>query len=240
MLSVVNKLIRRRVFHGLVICAAAVLICYSQLSVTAENEVETKAAPVDEVAAAIDGALYTRYEFFGAQAIVPYPTAEARNRLAEVSAKYRDKPQILLKLAQLDEKLGREEEALRGMQAYVDREPHKEQGLATLADFFHRRAQFEAEAETTERLLKIAPEERRVEIFRKLIELAQRHRLDKYLAPAFFEQMVQENPSAFEIVKQYQDKLIEDGDDEAALKLIRQNKDRFPEHGAELIKAEVS
>src|SRR5437660_5827569 len=40
----------------------------------------------DEVERLIDSALYTRAEFFGAQARVPYPTAESRNRLAELLA----------------------------------------------------------------------------------------------------------------------------------------------------------
>ena len=207
---------------------AAVLLYNSQRSVTAENEADL-----------IDAALYTRHEFFGAQAIVPYPTAEARNRLSDVLAKHPGNPQVLLKLAQLDEKLGREEEALREMQSYVEHEPNKEEALNTIGDFFHRRAQFASEAESLERLLTVVPEERRVEIFRKLIQLAQRHRLDKYLAPSFYEKIVEQNPSAFDIVKEYQDKLIEDKNNEAALNLVRQNKERFPEHREEMLEAEV-
>jgi tetratricopeptide (TPR) repeat protein len=171
---------------------------------------------------------------------VSYPTAEARNRLADVLAKYPGNPQVLLKLAQLDEKLGREEQAVHEMQAYVEHEPDKEQGLNTIAEFYNRRAQFAAAAESFERLLTVAPPERRVEIFRKLIELAERHRLDKYLNPTFYEKIVEENPSAFGIVKQYQDKLIEDGNKEAALALLKQNKNRFPEHRDELLEQEVS
>jgi len=207
------------------------LIYNSQRSVTAN---------ADETAALIDAALYTRHEFFGAQAIVPYPTAEARNRLAAVLEKYPNTPNILLKLSQLDEKLGREEEALREMQAYVEHEPDKQQALATMAEFFHRRAQFAAEAETFERQLAIAPADRRVEIFRKLIELSEKHLIDKYLTPRFFEQTLEQNPSAFEIVTQYQERLTNEGNYTAALNLIRRTKDRFPEHRAEMIQTEVS
>src|SRR4051794_28499305 len=185
---------------GLVLAAlvVAVFVCKSQRSVTAEAGDKTDL---------IDAALYTRHEFFGAQAIVPYPTAEARNRLAAVLEKYPDNSKILLKLAQLDEKLGREEEALREMQFYLEHEPDKSKALKTIADFFHRRAQFAAEAESLERLMRVTSPERRIEIFRKLIELAEKHRLDKYLAPGFYEQIIKENPEAFEIVKEYQDKL---------------------------------
>src|SRR4051794_37864400 len=120
MLWVVNLSFRRRFFVLLVPLCGIVFIYNSQLSVTAKKELDTKSEAGDETAVLIDAALYTRYEFFGAQAIVPYPTAEARNRLAAVMEKYPDSPQILLKLAQLDEKLGREEEALREMQSYVE------------------------------------------------------------------------------------------------------------------------
>src|SRR5689334_300158 len=214
---------------GLMLAAVvvAVFVCKSQQSVTAE--------PGGETAALIESALYARHEFFGAQAIVPYPTAEARNRLAAVLEKHPDTPQILLKLAQLDEKLGREEEAVREMHSYVEHETDKPQALTTLADFFQRRAQFAAEAESLERLIRAAPAERRVEIFRNLIELAEQHRLDKYLAPSFYEQIIKENPAAFEIVEQYQDKLIEQKKYEAALSLLRQNKNRFPEHRADML-----
>ncbi|HEU4871442.1 MAG TPA: tetratricopeptide repeat protein, partial [Pyrinomonadaceae bacterium] len=235
MLLVVNKLIRRRWLQGLTICVVvlALFIYNSQRAVTADTN-------TDEIAALIDAALYTRREFFGAQAIVPYPTAEARNRLADVLTKHPDNPTVLLKLAQLDEKLGREAEALRGMQTYVEHEPDKEQALATIGEFFHRRAQFAAEAESLERLLTVAPEERRVDVFRRLIELAEKHRLDKYLTSSFFEHVVEQNPSAFEIVKQYQDRLIEDGDYVAALNLVRRNKDRFPAYRASMLESEVS
>ena len=132
---------------GLVIIAVVVtvFICNSQLSATADTGNET--------AVLIDAALFTRHEFFGAQAIVPYPTAGARNRLAAVLEEYPNRSEILLKLAQLDEKLGREEEALREMQAYVEHEADKQEALTTMAEFFQRRAQFAAEAESLERLL---------------------------------------------------------------------------------------
>ena len=229
----------RKLALMIVAASTAVFICYSQLSVTAEEEVEPKTETGDEVTARIDEALYTRHPFFGAQAIVPYPTAEARNRLAVVLEKHPNSPKVLLKLAQLDEKLGREEEALREMQAYVEHEPDKWDALNTLAKFFNRRAQFAAEAESLERLLRVAPAERRVEVFRELIELAERHLLDKYLTPTFYEQIVEQNPSAFEIVAQYQERLTEQGNFDTALTLLRQNRERFPEHRAEIIQKEV-
>ena len=160
----------------------------------------------------IDAALYTRHEFFGAQAIVPFPTAEARNRLADVLAKHPDSAQIYLKLSQLDEKLGNEELALQEMRSFVKHAPDEFKALETTAEFFHRRAQFPAEAESLERMLRLAPPEQRIEVFSRLIKLAETHLLEKYLTPRFYEQVIKDDPSAYEIVKQYQERLIDNGD----------------------------
>src|SRR5687767_436436 len=65
----------------------------------------------NELDSAIEAALYTRTEFFGADAIVPFPTAEARERLAKVSENFPAEPKIYLKLAELDEKLEKFDEA---------------------------------------------------------------------------------------------------------------------------------
>src|ERR1051326_854245 len=157
-------------------------------------------ANADDFSAQIEGALYTRHEFFGAQAIVPYPTAEARNRLADIRPKYPDNAQIYLKLSQLDEKLGNEEPALQEMRAFVEHEPDKLKALETMVEFLDRRAQFPAEAESLERMLHVAPPEQRVEMFRRLMQLAETHLLEKYLSPRFYEQTINDNPAAYEIV----------------------------------------
>src|SRR5258708_11009340 len=89
--------------------ASALLLAVTFLSLAIFNprhigsagaETEKNGSPGDEKAALIDSALYTRAEFFGAQALVPYPTAEARDRLAALRAKYPNDPQIDLKLSQ--------------------------------------------------------------------------------------------------------------------------------------------
>ncbi len=197
-------------------------------------------AHADDVSSLIDAALYTRHEFFGVPAIVPFPTAEARNRLADVLAKHPDNPQIYLKLSQLDEKLSNEELALQEMQSFVKHAPDEFNALQTMAEFFHRRAQFPAEAETLERMLHLAKPAQRLEVFSSLIKLAETHLLEKYLTPRFYEQTIKENPSAYEIVKQYQQRLIDNADYDKALTLVRQNRKQFPEHHDELIEQEAS
>src|SRR5215217_342682 len=126
------------------------------------------------------------------------------------------------------------------MQSFVKHAPDEFKAVQTMAEFFHRRAQFSAEAESLERMLHLAPPEQRIEVFSNLIQLAETHLLEKYLTPRFYEQTIKENPSAYEIIKQYQERLIDNGDKDKALTLIRQNRKQFPEHHDELIKQEAS
>jgi len=224
---------------GLSLMVVVIAFVYPHFSTRAKNEESTK-ADAGEVSTLIEAALYTRHEFFGAQAIVPFPTAEARNRLAEVQLRYPDNAQIYLKLSQLDEKLGHEKLALQEMRDYVEHEPDKLKALETLAEFLHRRAQFSAEAETLDRMLHVAPPEQRVKIFSRLIDLAETHLLEQYLTPRFYEQTIVDNPSAYEIVEQYQQSLIDNGDYDKALSLIRQNRNHFPQYHDQLIEKEAS
>src|SRR5712692_3215094 len=229
--------------------ASALLLILTFLSVaifsprhidSAGAETEKNGSSGDERVALIDSALYTRVEFFGALALVPYPTAEARDRLAALQAKYPNDPQIDLKLSEFDEKLGRETDASAEMRAFVEHEPEKLKALETSVSFFDRRAQFTYEADALERLLQVAPPERRVETFGRLIDLAQTHSLKKYLAPAFYQQTLAQNPSAFEIIERYVQKLMEERTYPEALKLVRQYREGFPDHVEFLIEKEAT
>ncbi|HEV7683050.1 MAG TPA: hypothetical protein VGO68_13055 [Pyrinomonadaceae bacterium] len=224
---------------GLTAIAFLLALAIFNLHGTQANN-ETEQTTVDERAALIESALYTRTEFFGAQALVPFPTGEARNRLAAVQAKYPDDAQIELKLSQLDEKLGREKEAATEMRAYVERESDKLKALETMAAFFDRRAKFSDEAETLERLMQTAPAERRAEVFRRLLELARTHLLEKYLVPEFYEQTLAQNPAAFEIIEQYLEKLVEEKSYPAALRLVRRYQISFPDRRSYLIQKEAT
>ena len=77
-----KKALRKR-DSALRLCAFAGEILAIFTVVTLGLMIVSPKAQVDEVSSLIDAALYTRHEFFGAQAIVPFPTAEARNRLAD-------------------------------------------------------------------------------------------------------------------------------------------------------------
>jgi hypothetical protein len=137
---------------GKALALAAVVSSLVFAVITPRSAIKAAAArsAVEERAAQIESALFTRAEFFGAQAIIPYPTGDARARLAEVRKLYPQDSEIELKLAELDEKLGDEEQARTELARYVELEKNSPDSLGTLAGFYRRRARFADEAATTE------------------------------------------------------------------------------------------
>jgi tetratricopeptide (TPR) repeat protein len=240
------NLTRRRLW----VLLTLTLICLSSLivaqrfgvSVFAEDERKV-ASPGkrvrDEREAAIEAASFARVEFFGTEALVAYPTVEARNRLAEVLGKYPDAPQIYLRLSELDERLSRFDEAEQELQTFVELQQGELGALITLASFQDRRAQFEKEAATFERMLVAASPERRAQIFERLIELARAHGLENYLKPDFYQKYIAEGVAVFGIIEQLLDKQIEEGNYTEALNVLRQYKDRYPERQSYLLEKEV-
>jgi len=106
------KLTTRRVLALVLISLSCAVVVHRRLTtVSAEADRKEDARAGGEGETAIEAASFARAEFFGAQALVPYPTAEARNRLADVRGKYPNEPRVALRLSQLDEKLGRFDES---------------------------------------------------------------------------------------------------------------------------------
>src|SRR5262245_12462802 len=220
---------------------ATIASCLSLAVVTPHRAIETVSAKAaaEERAERIENALFTRAEFFGAQAIIPYPAAEARGRLAEVRKLFPQDSEIELKLAELDEKLGDEDRALAGMLRYVELEKGSLATLEKLADFYHRRARFADEAAARERMIAAAPADERAPILRELIEMARRHRLEKYQRPDFFRGLIASDPSAFEVVKEFVDHLIENKDFNEALNALRRHRPSFPDEKSYFLEKEV-
>ncbi|MBS1786452.1 MAG: hypothetical protein JST85_01945 [Acidobacteria bacterium] len=182
----------------------------------------------DQKASRMEAALFTRAEFFGAQAIVPFPTAEARTRLIEVAKSYPQDAEIQLELARLSEKLNDAEAAEQAILRYVELEKNSAASLETLSDFYLRRARFADAAAVLEKVIAAAPAEQRAIYLQQLIELAAKHRLQKYQQPEFFRRLIASDPSAFEVVKQFIAHLVEKSDHAEALGTVRQYKASFP------------
>ncbi len=235
-LAAFKKVLLKNLGWIVVAIALASAVVQPQLSFEAK-------ANRDERAQRIEASLFTRAEFFGAQAVLPYPTAEARARLAEVARGYPQDAAIQLKLAELDEKLGNTDAAHQSMLRYVELEKSSIASLKTLAEFYGRRARFADEAATLERMIAASsaegPANERAAILLDLIELARRHQLQKYQQPDFFKRLIASDPSAFEVVKQFIEQLIKAEDYAEALKTLRQHKASFPDERDYFLEKEV-
>src|SRR5262245_1631322 len=199
-----------------------------------------KVAFAEERRAKIDAALFTHAEFFGVQAIMPYPTAEARERMAELQKQYPEDSEISLKLAELDEKLGKTEQTRLELLRYVDLEKKSKEALERLVDFYHRQAWFADEAVALEQMIALAPRDQRAQILDRLIALADRHHLEKYRRPEFFHSLIASDPGAFEVVKQSLNHLLERRDYSEALNAVHRYKALFPEQQNYFIRKEVA
>lgn len=184
----------------------------------------------------IETALYTKQEFFGAQATVPLPTSEARANLVKLAEAQPDNRQVLEKLAEKNEKLGRFDEAETVLirLAEIDFSTNE-----TLAAFYGRRAQFEKEAEVLRKILFSIRAEKRAATFERLIDLARVHDLQAYLQPDFYALVAAENPNLYEIFERLVGNLVEEKNYSEALKFLRQAKAQFPERSRDLLDKEI-
>ncbi len=223
------------------IALALIIVSISLAAIKPQRAAESLATSHkrNEPAAAIETALFSRVEFFGAQAVVPFPTAEARARLAEVARTYPQDATVQLELAKLCEKLNDAEAAEQAMLRYVELENANVDSLQLLSEYYLRRARFADAAATVEKIIAAAPPNQRAAHLRVLMELAAKHRLQKYQQPEFFRQLIASNPSAFEVVKQFIAHLEEKGDHVEALKAVRQYSSTFPAERRFFLEKEV-
>ena len=184
----------------------------------------------------IEKALYTRQEFFGAEAIVPLPTAEARENLARLDENFPGNAEILSKLAELDEKLGKFGEAEANLNRLAEMDAAR---LENLAMFYQRRAQFEKEAEVLRKILLTTAAENRAAYFEKLIDTARLHDLREYSKPEFYAEVAQENPGVFGIFQKLAEKLSEEKNYDEALKFLRAARAQFPDRESVLLAKEI-
>jgi tetratricopeptide (TPR) repeat protein len=224
----------------LVVVAASACFVVARRASASDDESRTGARKGDEVERLIDSALYTRAEFFGAQARVPYPTNEARNRLAELLMQRPKEPRIVLALARLDEKLGRYDIAESETNDYAALAGESFDALRELAEFQHRRALFEKEAATLEKMLSVAPSDEHAGLLERLTRLAESQKLARYLSPEFFERVIAERPSDFRVVAEYIERLVEEKKTAAALDAVRRYRTGFPSHRRYFLEKEVS
>ena len=186
----------------------------------------------------IETAIFTKQDFFGAEAIVPFPTARARENLIELQNQFPDHVKITLKLAELDEKLSDFAAAEKRLIQLADAD---QKNLENLAAFYHRRARFLDEAKVFEKQLSATENaDEKTKIFSRLIETARLHDLPEYLSPAFYEKVLEKNLGVYPIFEQLIERFSEEENFAEALKLLRQAKINFPAKQSVLLEREIS
>ena len=220
---------RRLIIGGSITCGLLLLFNLSDSDATRKISAENSQT-------AMETALYTREEFFGASAVVPLPTKQARENLAAIAAAQPDDWQIIEKLAELDEKLSDFDAAEKLLIRAAETDGAK---LENLADFYERRARFEKEAEILQKILTNAAPEKRGKAFENLVAFARRHDLQNYLQTEFYAATAKENPDVYEIFEQTADTLTEQKNYDEALNFVRQAKAQFPARRGVLLVKEI-
>ncbi|HEX8637694.1 MAG TPA: hypothetical protein VF692_06515, partial [Pyrinomonadaceae bacterium] len=180
--------------------------------------------------------MFTRQEFFGAEAIVPLPTAEARANLVKLAENSPRKPQILKKLADANEKLTLYDEAESNLLRLAETDAAV---LETLAAFYERRGRFEKQAEILRSILFSTSEENRVAAFEQLITTARKHDLRAYLQSEFYAEVARSNPNLYSIFEKLIDNLAEEKNYAEALRFARQARAAFPARKNVLLEKEI-
>ena len=203
-----------------------------------QPEFSKVAAEENSIEKQIEAALFTKQEFFGAEAIVPFPTAKARENLTELQNQFPDDVRITRKLAELDEKLG---DFVAAEKRLVQLAEADQSNLENLAAFYHRRARFSDEAKVLEkRLFATENADEKAQVFSRLIEAARLHDFGEYLSAAFYEKVLEKNLSGFPIIEQLIQNFSEEENYAEALKFTRQAKSNFPGKESVLLEKEIS
>ena len=200
-------------------------------------EFETRHASAENSSVAIETAMFTHQEFFGADAIVPLPTATARDNLAKLANISPDDPQVLEKLAEANEKLGEPDAAEKILIRLAEKDPKRSEGLAA---FYERRARFEDEAKVLRKMLSSADSLARPSLFGRIVDLAREHDLKDYTKLEFYREVAAQNTDVFPVFDKLIDRLEQDAEYPAALEILKQANALFPDKRSALLAREVS
>ena len=188
---------------------------------------------------AAENALYMKQEFFGAEAVVPFQTAKARENFEKVLQKYPHDSEILQNAAELDEKLEKFDLAENELQNAIESEKENPAHFEKLAAFYARRGEFIKQAETLEKMLEITPAQNRASVLSRIFELARLHEIEKYSNAGFYRKIAADNSQIYTTIESLIKKLEEQKNFSEALKIVREFKDNFPEQKDNLLVKET-
>ena len=191
----------------------------SQNTIETKEETNKFLTSRDETIQAIESATYNQVKFFDTTTLVPYPTATARNQLLAVAKRYPKQAAIYKELSKLEIELGNKYEAEKALLNYVSLSNNSQTALIELANFYQEQAEFEKQADTLNKMLDLAPNEERADILDQLVNLADKHKLGKYLGTKFYKEVANRYSDNLEILEKYLDKLVADKEYKTALKI---------------------
>ena len=226
---------RRRSLFSAKNVAALALAASAVAAILTYMRVEP-AAHAEDSSNLIEQAMYTRQEFFGAEAIVPLPTAEARENLVKLLQSTPNDPAIIEKLSETEEKLGNYDAAEKDLKQLVAIDKKYANNLTS---FYERRARYSDEAALLRQRLATASADEQPEIFERLFDTARVHDLKEYLRPEFYKEVVAQNGDIYPIFEKLIEQLTNDEDYTQALVFVRQAEGQFPEKESELLEKEI-
>src|SRR5260370_20345335 len=178
--------------------------------------------------AAVDEALFTNEEFFGASTSVARPYAVALGLLETLLKQYPKDAQLRLHAARLAERLGQHDTSAAEMSQYADLTKRSPDSLRRLAGFYSHRARFADEVRTLEELAKSAPIPERGPIYQRAAAIVRSYSLKEFKPADFFAELVAANPSNIQPIRDYAQELQLAKRDKDALAMLASFQPKFP------------
>src|SRR5215475_7543005 len=185
---------------------------------------------------AVDQALFTTEEFFGANASVARPYAMALGSLEPLLTQYPKDAQLRLHAARLSERLGQYDRSATEMNRYADLKKRSPDSLRRLAGFYNHRARFADEVRTLQELARAVPIPERGPIYKRAAAIVRSYNLKEFKPADFFAELVAANPSDIQPIRDYAQELQLAKRDKDALAVLASFQPKFPSELAYFLK----
>lgn len=187
--------------------------------------------------AAVDDALYSNEEFFGAQSVVARPYSVALERVGALLGQYPKDARLHLHAARLSEHLGQYDKAATEMTQYADLKRRAPDALRRLANFYHDRARFSDEVRTLQELAKALPVPDRESVYKRAANVVRAYTLKDFKPADFFAELVAADSSNIRPVQNYVEELHLAKQHKEALAVLVSFQPKFPAELAYFLKS---
>jgi cellulose synthase operon protein C len=197
---------------------------------TTPGSAPRKADPNRAPQSAVDAALYTNEEFFGANASVARPYADALGRVEALAARHPKDARLHLHAARLAERLSQFDKAASEMIAYADLKGRSPDALRRLANFYSNRALYADQVKTLRELAAALPVSERGGVYKRAANVVRSRSLKEFKPADFFAELTAADPSNIQPVKEYVEELRLSKQGREALSVLESFQPKFPDH----------